>query len=218
MKQRFSVIFDMDGTLLDTQRIYEPAWEYAGRKQGISGMGSCIKDVCGTNEAGCRVYLAKNFPNLDVLKFREDMYNYVAENEVIKTKNGANELVGFLKQNGIRMGVASGTRDKLVGKKLSIVGLLDNFECVVGGDSVKNGKPAPDIFLLAAERMGVAPENCFVFEDSPNGIRAAYAAGMKCIGVPDTVDFSDDITELLFAKLERIDEAIPIFKEYLTEL
>ena len=79
----------------------------------------------------------------------------------------------------------------------------------------ENGKPAPDVFLKTAENMGVAPVDCFVFEDSNNGVRSAYAAGMKCIGVPDVVDFPDDVKPMLFAQIECLSDAIEILKEYL---
>ena len=85
----------------------------------------------------------------------------------------------------------------------------------MGGHDVQNGKPAPDIFLLAAEKLGVAPESCFVFEDSANGIRAGHSAGMKCIGVPDIVPFSDDIKKLMLAELGSLSEAIELLKPYI---
>lgn len=212
----FSVIFDMDGTLLDSQRICIPAWEYAGRKQGIPDLGSHVKKVCGMNEAGCAEYIAEHFPAINLKLFRQDEHKYVAEHETAELMPGATELLTFLKGKNIKMAIASGTNTDIVVSKLKKSDVLQYFDAVVGGDMVTNGKPAPDVFLLAAEKIGAEPGNCFVFEDSPNGIRAAYNAGMKCFGIPDIAEFNDEIRSFLFAQLKNLAYAIPILKEFCT--
>lgn len=211
----FSVIFDMDGTLLDTQRIFIYAFDYAGEIQGIQNMGKCVPDVCGTNEAGSRKYLENKFPQLDVIKFRSDMREYIAKNLVVRFMKGAKELLDFLKSNNIKFALASGTSRPSVMHHLNELGIAEDFYAIVCGDDVINGKPAPDIFLLTAEKLGVAPEDCFVFEDSENGIRAGVGAGMKTIGVEDIVPFSEEVKGLMFKQLNSLDEAIPLFEEYL---
>lgn len=207
-----SVIFDMDGTLLDTQRICIPAYDYAGKLQGVKDMGKCIPDVCGTNEAGSRKYLEKNFPDLDVTKFRSDMREYIAKNLVVKFKKGAKELLEFLKENNIKFALASGTSRPSVMHHLNELGIAEDFDAIVCGNDVENGKPAPDIFLLTAEKLGVSPQNCFVFEDSENGIKAGVSAGMKTIGIEDVAPFSQEVKSLIWKQLNSLDEAIEIFK------
>ena len=128
---------------------------------------------------------------------------------------GAVELLDFLEENGIKFAIASGSSRESIIHHLTELGVLDKFPVFVGGRDVVNGKPAPDIFLMTAEKMGVKPEDCFVFEDSANGIRAGYKAGMKCIGIEDMTPFSDDVKELMFAQLDCLSDAIDIFKEYL---
>ncbi len=211
----FSVVFDMDGTLLDTQRICIPAWEYAGEKQGIKNMGECIYDVCGMNEIGWSKYITDRFPSIDLTAFKENMRRYIIENSKVVFKSGAGELLGFLKANNIKIALASGSSRASIDHHLKEVQATDYFDAIVGGHDVQNGKPAPDIFLLAAEKLGVAPESCFVFEDSANGIRAGHSAGMKCIGVPDIVPFSDDIKKLMLAELGSLSEAIELLKPYI---
>ncbi len=211
----FSVIFDMDGTLLDTQRICIPAWEYAGIQQGISGMGDCIPFVCGMNENGARAYLKQNFSGLDVDLFRKTARTYIAENLEVKYKKGAEELISFFKERGVRMALASGSTHMSIDHHLNEVGATDVFEVIVGGKDVENGKPAPDIFLLAAQKLGVDPKDCFVIEDSENGIRAGHAAEMRCIGIPDVVAFSEDVKQLMTAHLSSLDEAIELFENLL---
>ena len=213
-----SVIFDMDGTLLDTQRICIPAYDYAGKLQGVKDMGKCIPDVCGTNEAGSRKYLEKNFPGLDVTKFRSDMREYIAKNLVVKFKKGAKELLEFLKENNIKFALASGTSRPSVMHHLNELDAVNYFDAIVCGTDVENGKPSPDVFLKAAEIMGVSPCDCYIFEDSNNGIIAGYNAGMKCIGVPDMVDFSVETKELMLYEFKTIDKAIEIFENLIRNL
>lgn len=208
----FSVIFDMDGTLLDTQKICIPAWEYAGEKQGIKNMGKCIYEVCGMNEIGWSKYITDRFPSIDLPTFKQDQRSYIIENGKVVFKQGAHELLKFLKANNIKTALASGSSRASIEHHLKEVQATDCFDVTVGGHDVQNGKPAPDIFLLAAERLGVTPQSCFVFEDSANGIRAGYRAGMKCIGVPDIVPFSDDVKKLMFAELSSLIEAIELLK------
>lgn len=211
----FSVIFDMDGTLLDTQRICIPAWEYGGKLQGINGMGDDIPAVCGMNEVGWTAFLVNNYPRLDVDKFKKDTREYIIKNGVVKYKKGAKELIEFLKSKNIKIGLASGSSRQSIDHHLKEVGAEMYFDAIVGSHDVENGKPAPDVFLKTAELMGVNPEDCFVFEDSENGIKAGFTAGMKCIGVPDIVNFSDETKKLMFCELENLGQAIEIFENEL---
>ncbi|MEE0928211.1 MAG: HAD family phosphatase [Acutalibacteraceae bacterium] len=213
----FSVIFDMDGTLLDTQKICVPAWEAAGRAQGICGLGEHIPFVCGFNEPAWVKYLVDNFPTLDIPQFKKQTLQYVIDNIVVKYKPGAQELLDFLKRNNIKVALASGSSHETIDHHLAVVGAEKYFDVLVGGVDVSNGKPAPDIFLLAAEKLGVAPETCFVFEDSENGIIAGHRAGMKCIGIPDLVDFSDRVRGIMYTQLNSMDEAIKLFSEILEQ-
>lgn len=208
----FSVIFDMDGTLLDTQKICIPAWEYAGRQQGIIGAGAHIPNVCGMNLAGSLQYIRDNFPGVDPDKFKEDSRDYINRNGVVRFKTGAEELLDYLKSRGIKIALATGTSKPSVMHHLNEVGATEYFDAIVCGGDVTNGKPAPDIFLLAAEKLGAKPVECFVFEDSPNGVRAAHSAGMKCIGVPDIAPFPKEIKGLMFRELTTLNEAIAILR------
>lgn len=210
----FSVIFDMDGTLLDTQRIYVTAWEKAGLNQGIKGLGQHVANVCGMNIIGWTRYLNENFPTLDADRFNKEMRQYMVDNQVVKFKKGAEELLNYLKKRNVKIALASGSSRESVDHHLQKIDAFKYFDVTLSSQDVKNGKPAPDIFLEAANRMGAEPKDCFVFEDSANGVRAAVAAGMRCIGIPDLAQFSDKIADLLFAQLSSLDEAISIFQKY----
>lgn len=209
----FSVIFDMDGTLLDTQKICIDGWEHAGKLQGFEGIGEHLQNVCGMNRLGSDKYLSDTFPTLDVEKFRTDEREFYKENMIVRYKKGAKEILDFLKDNGIKIGLASGTSRPSVMHHLNEVDAVHYFDAIVCGTDVENGKPAPDVFLKAAEIMGVSPSDCYIFEDSENGILSGHNAGMKCIGVPDMVEFKTKIKELMEYEFETIDEAIEIFKD-----
>ena len=211
----FSVIFDMDGTLTDTQSVCIHAWDYAGDLQGFKNAGESIRYICGMNKEGWEAYLAENYKGIDLLKFDTDMRQYIIDQGTPALKKGAVELLEFLKQNGVRMAVASGSQVYEIEWKLGDTGIIHYFEVFAGGDEVERGKPAPDVYLLAAERLGVSPEDCFVFEDASFGVKSASAAGMKCFGIADVVPFTDEAKEIMFKQLNSLDEAIPILKEYL---
>jgi len=181
----FSVIFDMDGTLLDTQRGIVPAWEHAGKIQGLSGVGSHVQKVCGMNQEGWSNYLRTEIPALDIERFKSEVHDYIIANMRIRFRPGAEALMEFLDNNSIKYAIASGSTMKSVEHHLRELGAFERFAAFACGNDVKNGKPAPDVFLLAAKRLGVSPESCFVFEDSSNGVRAAHKAGMKVFGFPD---------------------------------
>lgn len=209
----FSVIFDMDGTLLDTQRICIPAWEYAGRLQDIKGMGSCIEKVCGMNEIGWTAYIESNYPTLNTAEFKENYRDYIKKNGEVRFMPGAEPLMKFLKDKGVKVALASGTRRATLLGHLKKLSCEDYFDAIVGGDEIENGKPAPDIFLKAAELLCEKPENCFVFEDSANGVRAAVSAGMKCIGIPDVAPLSEEVKSMLFAELNNLGEAMEVLNK-----
>ncbi|MBQ7044900.1 MAG: HAD family phosphatase [Clostridia bacterium] len=211
----FNVIFDMDGTLLDTQRIFIDAWDYAGEKQGIENLGAHIPNVCGMGEPDWTAYLVENFKELDILKFKTDAHTFIVDHLEVKFKKGAKELLEFLKQNGIKMAIASGSNTQVVKHHLGVVEADDYFLAVLGGETVENSKPAPDIFLKAAQAIDANPADCFVIEDSENGIRAGKAAGMQCIGVPDIVQFKAEVKDMCCAYVDSLLDVIDVFKQKL---
>ncbi len=208
----FSVIFDMDGTLLDTERICVPAWNHAGEKQGFHNVGKHIPAVCGTTAADSSRYLADTYPTMDVPTFKQDVRDYIEKHMVVQYKPGAEQLLRFLKENDVKLALASGSSHASIEHHLKAVGATDYFDVVVSGADVPNGKPAPDVFLLTARKLGVDPRECYVIEDSQNGIKAAVCAGMRCIGVPDIVQFSDEIKHLLTAEFNSLHEALVFFQ------
>lgn len=208
----FSVIFDMDGTLFDTQRICIPAWDWAGEKQGFQNVGEHIPFVCGMSDAWWKKHLRDNFPTMDIEKFSRDARQFIADNLVVKYMPGAEDVVKFLYENGVKIAIASGSSQESIKHHLGEVNGNHYFDVIVGGADVERSKPAPDIFLFAAKKLGAAPKDCYVLEDSENGIRAAHAAGMKAIGIPDVAQFSDEVKALETAEFKSMFEALEYFK------
>lgn len=126
----------------------------------------------------------------------------------VPLKPGCREILASLHARGIPMAIGSSGRRAQIESNLSVSGLTSYFSAIASGDEVLHGKPAPDIFLLAAKRLGVSPADCYVFEDSPNGIRAAHAAGMKPILIPDLMPVTEEIASLTVGVYKVLTDAL----------
>ena len=195
-----AVIFDVDGTLLDTERIYMKAWKEAAAEAGYVMPDSVLQKTRAVNtKDAARIFeeeIGNGFSYQAVRPIRVRIAEEIIKRESPILKPGVLELLAFLEGKGIRLSVASSTNQQGTREHLAESRILDRFEVVVGGDMVTNGKPHPDIFLKAAEALGAAPEGCIVVEDSPAGIRAARAAGMKAVLVPDQAAITQEIIDM----------------------
>ncbi|MFW6343122.1 MAG: HAD family hydrolase, partial [Sediminispirochaetaceae bacterium] len=120
---------------------------------------------------------------------------------------GAVELISSLRSREVAVALASSSSLSVIERNLKSAGMLDMFSTVVGGDEVEQGKPAPDIFLRAAERAEIDPKECVVFEDSNNGIRAAHAAGMRPVMVPDIKAPEEEVRTMVYRIYSDLSEA-----------
>lgn len=191
-----AVIFDMDGLLTDSESIGIVGIQACGRKQGVELPVSLIAETLGTtSDYSSRLY-ESHYPGLDTHRLFLDFADYMhgkARRGEIPLKKGAVELLTLLREKKIPCAVASSAPLDTVKLYLSQAGVLDYFQAFsTGGPDVKS-KPAPDIFLRAAERLGVAPEDCLVLEDSVNGVKAGRAAGMTVCMVPDLKPYTKDL-------------------------
>ncbi|MDE6004836.1 MAG: HAD-IA family hydrolase, partial [Oscillospiraceae bacterium] len=180
-------IFDMDGLLLDTEKICDNSWDEAGKIFHFSDIEHAKKSCIGLNEAGTREFFEINYPDFDYTGFRALSRKLTKEAlaESIPVKQGAEEILIMLKQKQIALAVASSTREITVKNLLERAGLLQYFDKIITGDMVQKGKPNPEIFTKACKALQLAPETCIAFEDSVNGIRSAYRAKTFPIHIPD---------------------------------
>lgn len=191
-------IFDMDGLLFDTENIYQETWNELAAENGVTLGADFVGDICGTSGAHmCRV-IEKHYGVADGSIIMEECMKRVRQKlkVYVPKKPGAERIVKAFHDKGMRLAVASSSYPEQIESNLKLAGMREYFDAVVSGKEVEHGKPAPDIFLLAAERIGCTPETCYVFEDSENGIHAGKAAGCTAIMIPDVLAPSEEIKEI----------------------
>ena len=195
-----AVIFDMDGLMLDTEPLAARAWGEAAAGLGVGFDMALAQAMIGRNFADCsamlRAHYAAPYPVDALLTGWHAAYDAIVEREGLAVKPGVHELLGWLEANAIKRAVATSTRRERAVSKLERTALLPRFHQIVGGDEVARGKPAPDIYVEAARRLSANAASCLVLEDSEPGVRAAFAAGMLPIMVPDLHPPSADLAAL----------------------
>ena len=195
-------IFDMDGTLFDTEKLYRQAWLDVAEELGLEKNYELPTAISGTNLGEESYQVIKRFyPDADAEIYLERVLQEVraASERELELKEGTEEILKFFKAAGVSMAVASSAPVAVIEKNLTRSNLRGYFKILVGGDKVANGKPAPDIFLLAAKELNLASSDCYIFEDSFNGIRSAAAAGGVAIMIPDTVQPTEEIKKICAA-------------------
>lgn len=200
------ILFDMDGVVLDTEKLYTRFWVEAGQSLGFPmthEMGLGLRSLNG--KAGAKrlkTYLGESADYEKIRQIRiQRMNDYIRQNGV-ETKAGIEELLRFLKTHGIRTAIASSSPLERIENYLSQTGLIGYFDELVSGQMVEKGKPEPDIYYLAAKKLNLNPSECVVIEDSPTGVKAGFEAGAVPVMVPD-LDRPDERTKgILYAVAE----------------
>ena len=190
-------IFDQDGLMFDTETIFSRAWiEAAG------AMGTVIPDgfraaVIGSSGEGTRQIVRDWISGVDPDAILELTYriSYEMQSRTLPEKPGLHEILDFFRAHGVKMAVASSSHRLPIERNLERSGVRAYFEAVISGEDVSRGKPDPEPFLTAAERLGLSPSDCYVFEDSFNGVRAGHAAGCCTIMIPDLIQPDREIAK-----------------------
>lgn len=205
-----AIIFDMDGTLVESETVWEEVEVEMFADRGIDYTDDARQQVVGMRLDSFFVKLSEIYNLTEPIDALEDeLINRMLERipSMVKAKPGADALIDYTKSLGIPYCIASSSPMSIINRVVETVGWEDDIPHRYTAHDVPHGKPAPDVYLFAAEKLNVAPERCLALEDSPNGARAAVAAGMTCFAVPDSHTNHgafDDITPHVFDSLNDI--------------
>jgi HAD superfamily hydrolase (TIGR01509 family) len=209
-----AVIFDMDGLLLDSEPLYRVTWKAAGSSLGFPIDDVLYERFVGRGNVEAEQILREHFGEIFPLdefhkRWRIDWDERLAASPLAR-KPGAMELLDFLDARGIPKALATSSPRDLALRCLG--DLAARFAAIAFGDEVSHSKPAPDLFLLASKRLGIAPADCLVLEDSEAGVRAARAAGMDVIMVPDLVPPSEEVASMATRVCKTLHEVVVMLK------
>lgn len=211
------VLFDMDGLMFDTERIGHQGWKHAGRMLDIEVPDAVIEAGRGMSVPDSRVmYRERLGQELDYDALRTLRVAYAEDiiaREGLPVKPGLRQLLEHLRAVGIPAALATATARETALRYLTMAGVDGFFTAAVCGDEVAHAKPAPDIFLAAAGALGVPASECLVLEDSPNGLRAAKAAGCKAVVVPDITPIPPESEGLWAASAVTLADVIPLLAQ-----
>ena len=204
-----AVVFDMDGLLVDTEAMSKDAMTVAARQQGVELPHELFVRMVGLNFATSGAIVAEHFgPGFDVPAFQaESTRLFRAAGDIgVALKSGVVELLDLLDELKLPRAIATSSPHQDVERNLGRHGLRERFDAVVAGGDYPRSKPFPDPFLTAAEALGIDPGHCLALEDSHNGIRAAHAAGMMAVMVPDLLEPDEEMHALCVRIIESLHE------------
>lgn len=213
-----AVIFDMDGLMFDTERLYCQAWDYAGEKSGLGKTGYMVMKTLGTNRETGRAIWRREFGSRynqeEIEGYTQEFFDQYYQSHPLPTKKGLRNLLCYLKEHSYLMAIASSTPRNQILEHLKETELTGFFDQIVGGDCVTRSKPDPAIYLRACELLGMKPADCYALEDSRNGLLAASSAGCRTIMVPDLWQPDEEIKSRVLAILPDLDAVLEYLKRH----
>ncbi|MBM2884257.1 HAD family hydrolase [Chromobacterium amazonense] len=211
-----ALLFDMDGLMLDTERLSNETWRRAGAELGIEIQDEMLHAMVGMSFQNCIRFVEDYLGDAEAAdrlqKGSDRHYQHILRHEEIPLKTGILELLRWVREQGIPRAVATSTRRHIADIKLQRSGLGEFFDVTVAGDEVARTKPAPDVYHDAAARLGVAARRCLVLEDSRMGLQAGVAAGARVILVPDLLSPSDDDRAAALAVCGDLHQALELIR------
>lgn len=208
------IIFDMDGVLIDSERQSNEGWLWAAGQLGVDMPMWLIDSFKGAPAELCCKFFDDYYKGVidywEAKELRTQHVYKIRETEGIPVKKGVKDIFEYIRNNGLKCAVATSTRRESAEKTLHEIEVWDYLDAVVYGDEVEHGKPEPDIFLRAAKAIGISPSEAVVVEDSINGIKAGYAAGMRVVHIPDTIAIDDDIRKLTYMVCDDLNGLIDV--------
>ena len=205
-----AILFDMDGVIFDTEREYLKEWNKIFEKYGYEMKKEIYVSVMGRGRKKVKEIFKENFgddlPIEEMYIEKDKMLKEAIENNEVPLKQGALELLEFLKRNGYKTALATSAKKDRVKSQVTHAKINNLFDAIVCADDIVNSKPNPEIFLKAAEKVNIKPENCIVIEDSEAGIRAAFNAGMIAFHVKDLKEADENIKKYCNKNFENLIE------------
>lgn len=211
------VIFDMDGLMIDTEKLLKRFWCQAARELGYPMKTEHVLSIRSLAAKYAipklKALLGEDFDYYAVRSRRMELMKSHIELHGLEKKRGLDILLCYLKEKKLRLALATATDENRTEQYLKSIGVYEYFDEIVCGNMIENGKPAPDIYLKAAELLQLPTEKCIALEDSPNGILSAYRAGCIPIMVPDLDQPDTEIQEILYAKAKDLQQVISILEQ-----
>lgn len=209
-----AAIFDMDGLLLDTERLCMRVFKQACVNVDLPFHEDVYLSIIGRNSAGIEKIFRQAYGD-DLEKLQAEWrknYDAIVKHQAIPVKQGVIALLVWLKENRVPTAVATSTHREVAAIKLELAGLSKYFDNLTCGCEVTNGKPDPEIYLLAAQRLGVEADKCIAFEDSNNGVRSSVAAQMTTFQIPDLVEPCEEVIALGHHIMPSLDDVLAYLK------
>lgn len=211
-----AVIFDLDGTLTDTEKFYQKAWPEALEHFGYKcepWMPLELRSL-GRPYAPLRFkeWFGEDFDYNEVREYRKAIVKDMIKEQGIPLKPGAKEILIWLREHGVLTCIATANDYERTKGYLNKLGLFEYFDKIICSDMVKLGKPSPDIYSYACQQLELDPSNTFAVEDSPNGVTSAYLAGCNVIMVPDLTQPDEELREKLYAVCDCLMDIVNFFE------
>ena len=194
LKEIQAVVFDMDGLMFDSERYVQKSWDIAGERLGYGPLGHNIVNPFDKFLDG----------------YRDAYYELVEDG--VPAKKGLHEILKVLREKGLKIGVATSSSEEHAVSNLKREGIFDYFDSVITGNMIEHGKPEPDIYIEACRQLKVDPSKAIALEDAINGIRSAHGAGMNPVMIPDIVQDTSKVDDILFGKCESLLEFAEILQ------
>lgn len=207
LKPFSAVVFDMDGTLLDTELVFREIVFEVTKGLGYEMRDEVHLKMVGSSHEATNGFLVEAYGVAFPYTLFEEQCRSAMRlrmTESVPLKSGALEILKEIRDRGLPTAVATSSRRHHADPHLKAAGLFDLFDTIVTRDDVENPKPHPEPYLMAARRLGIAPEHCLAIEDSHSGVRAAHSAGMTTVMVPDLVQPSAEIEALCAAVMDSL--------------
>lgn len=215
MKDIRAVIFDLDGTLTDTEKYYQKAWPQALEHFGYKTEKWMPLELRSLGRPFAperfKQWFGEDFDYPKVREYRKGLVEEIIKENGIPLKPGAKEILTWLREQGILTALATANDYERSERYLKRIGLFDYFDKIICANMVNQGKPAPDIYSYACKELGLDPQMTYAVEDSPNGVTSAYLAGCNVIMIPDLTEPDEELSKKIYRRLDKLMDIVTLF-------